>query len=338
MYIKTKNCKKQSISLTVCLISFIILVLVLFFVSEYGKWRILKTDKEAKTSEFNKIAVIQGNIDQAEKWDIKKQMSITKKYIYLSDSVKKAAPDLVIWPETATPFYFTHNAFMTKMVTDSISKQEALFLIGSPSASKTDDSSFAYFNSAYLIHPDTNIIGKYDKVHLVPFGEYVPFKKWFPFLGKMVQQIGDFTPGNIENILGCKKFTLAVQICYEIIFPQLSRSIVKNNALFIINITNDAWFGNTSAPYQHFAMAILRAVENKRTLIRAANTGISGYIDPVGRIISSSPVYKEKTLVQKVPALKTKTFYTNHGDIFALSCLVLTFCLLIIIYYKNIFK
>ncbi len=335
LYIKTKNCKKQSISLSACLISFVSLILILFFVLGYGKWRILKTDKEVKTSEFAKVAVIQGNIDQSEKWDTKKQMIITKKYIALSDSVKKIAPDLIVWPETATPFYLIHNVFMTKILMDGIVKHKSMFLIGSPSASKTNQqSSFNYYNSAYLIHSDGYIAGKYDKVHLVPFGEYVPFKKWLPFLGKMVQQIGDFTPGNIENILNCEKFTIGVQICYEIIFPQLSRSMVKNNALFIVNITNDAWFGNTSAPYQHFAMAVLRAVENKKTLIRAANTGISGYIDPVGRVLESSSIYQEKVLVQKVPVLKTKTFYTKYGDIFALSCLVLTFCSLIIIFTK----
>ncbi len=332
LYVKTKNCTKQSVSLPACIISFVSLTLILFFTSEYGKWRILNTDKEVNLSEFAKIAVVQGNIDQSEKWDIEKKMAITKKYISLSNSVKEFSPDLIVWPETATPFYLTHNVFMTKILMDSIARHNAAFLIGSPSASKTGQSSFAYYNSAYLIHPDGYIAGKYDKVHLVPFGEYVPLKKWLPFLGKMVQQIGDFTPGNIENILTCKKFTVGVQICYEIIFPKLSRTMVKNGALFIVNITNDAWFGETSAPYQHFAMAVLRAVENKKTLIRAANTGISGYIDPVGRIISSTPVYEEKVLVQKVPVLKTKTFYTKHGDIFALSCLVLTFCLLVIIF------
>jgi len=194
-------------------------------------------------------------------------------------------------------------------------------LVGSPSFI-SDQNRIKYYNSAYLIKPDGTVAGKYDKVHLVPFGEYVPFKRWLPFLGKIVAHVGDFQAGRSGNTIEGPVPRLGVQICFEIIFPMLSRALVQNEAALLVNITNDAWFGKSSAPYQHFSMAVFRAVENRRSLVRAANTGISGFIDPIGRIIASTPLDEEAALVHRVPILREKTYYTRHGDIFALACLV----------------
>ena len=163
-------------------------------------------------------------------------------------------------------------------------------------------------------------MGKYDKTHLVPYGEYVPFKKWLPFLGKIVAQVGDFDAGKIGNTLQWKDQHLGVQICYEIIFPNLSRAMANNNASLLINITNDAWFGKTSGPYQHFSMTVLRAVENRRSLARAANTGISGFVDPVGNILAATPLLEEAALTRSLPLLKEKSIYTRMGDLFARVC------------------
>ena len=182
-----------------------------------------------------------------------------------------------------------------------------------------------YYNSAYLVAPDGTVAGKYDKVHLVPFGEYVPLKRWLPFLGKIVAQVGDFQAGRRGNTIRGVGPRLGVQICFEIIFPMLSRALVQNEAALLVNITNDAWFGESSAPYQHFSMAIFRAVENRRSLVRAANTGISGFVDPLGRIVASTPLDTEATLTRRVPILQEKTFYTRYGDAFALACLMATF-------------
>jgi apolipoprotein N-acyltransferase len=196
-------------------------------------------------------------------------------------------------------------------------------LIGSPSVTvKKGD--VQYYNSAYLINKHGNIVDKYDKVHLVPFGEYVPFKKYISFIGKMVEQVGDFQSGQKGSTIQWKNGKLGLQICYEIIFPDLSRAMVNNGANLLVNITNDAWFGTTSASYQHFAMAVFRAVENKRILARSANTGISGFVDPTGRILATTPLYEEKVLTRSVPILKETTVYTRYGDIFALTCLALT--------------
>ena len=208
----------------------------------------------------------------------------------------------------------------TENVLAGIQQADIDFLIGSPSFRRQDQSVINY-NSAYLISPGTKNISKYDKAHLVPYGEYVPFKKWLPFLGKLVAQVGDFRPGKPGKTLPWKNNALGVQICYEIIFPGLSRAMVKNDAVLLINITNDAWFGKTSGPYQHFSITIFRAVENRRALARAANTGISGFIDPVGRILASTPLLEEDAVTRTLPLIHKKTFYTHFGDLLALACL-----------------
>ena len=140
-------------------------------------------------------------------------------------------------------------------------------------------------------------------------------------MGKIVAQVGDFDSGKIGNTLQWKDQHLGVQICYEIIFPNLSRAMAKNNASLLINITNDAWFGKTSGPYQHFSMTVFRAVENRRSLARAANTGISGFVDPVGNILASTPLLEEAALVRSLPLLKEKSLYTRTGDLFAGACM-----------------
>jgi apolipoprotein N-acyltransferase len=172
-----------------------------------------------------------------------------------------------------------------------------------------------------LISPRLKTISKYDKAHLVPYGEYVPFKRYLPFLGKVVAQVGDFAPGESGNTMPWEKGAIGVQICYEVIFPELSRAMAKNNAVLLINITNDAWFGTSGGPYQHFSMTVFRAVENRRALARSANTGISGFIDPAGRILKSTPLLKEVVLTRNLPLISAKSFYTRFGDLFALACL-----------------
>ena len=285
----------------------------------YGYWRLKRIDHLIAISPKTRVAVVQGNIDQAVKWDPAFQIETIKKYNRLSSSTTKQRPDLIVWPESATPFYFLYDIKPTELVFEGIRQTTADYLIGSPSFVQTADV-VRYFNSAYLISPLTKHMSKYDKTHLVPFGEYVPLKKWLPFLGKIVAQVGDFKAGMEGKTLLWKTEQVGVQICYEIIFPRLSRAMAKNNAALLINITNDAWFGKTSGPYQHFSMTVFRAVENRRTLVRSANTGISGFIDPAGRVLDSTPLLQEATLVRSIPLMKIKTVYTRIGDLFAQVC------------------
>ncbi|MBE9544257.1 MAG: apolipoprotein N-acyltransferase [Proteobacteria bacterium] len=300
--------------------SIIVLMAAFVLTLLYGHWRLNDIDKRIAAAPKARVAVVQGNIDQAIKWNPAFQIDTVKKYNRLSASIIEQHPDLIVWPESATPFYFLYDIKPSELVFEGIQQTAKDYLIGSPSFVRTNDV-VQYFNSAYLISPQTKTMGKYDKTHLVPYGEYIPFRKWLPFLGKIVAQVGDFKAGTIGNTLQWKDQQVGVQICYEIIFPGLSRAMVRNNASLLINITNDAWFGKTSGPHQHFSMTVFRAVENRRSLARAANTGISGFIDPAGRILASTALLEEAALTRSIPLLKEKTVYTNTGDLFARVCM-----------------
>ena len=301
----------------------IAVVMVLAAAWAYGAFRIKTIDHLAGKSAKERIGVVQGNIEQSLKWDPAFQVETIHKYTRLSRVAGEQKPKLIVWPETATPFYFLYDKKLSDMVLEGIRPIATHFLIGSPSFNQKDKQ-IDYFNSAYLVRPDGKAIGKYDKAHLVPYGEYVPLRSWFPFLGKMVAQVGDFVPGKKGETLTWNDYKLGVLICYELIFPYLSRAVTKNGAAVLVNITNDAWYGRTSAPYQHFSMAVLRAVENRRSLVRAANTGISGFIDPVGRVTDATELFTEATLTRDVPFLTSVTFYTRYGEVFARLCLAIS--------------
>jgi apolipoprotein N-acyltransferase len=176
-----------------------------------------------------------------------------------------------------------------------------------------------------MVEPDGRVSGRYDKVHLVPFGEYVPLKRLLSFVGKMVAQVGDFSSGEKGRTLawGDGQPPIGVQICFEIIFPGLARSLVNNGAGVLVNLTNDAWFGRSGAAYQHFSMAVFRAVENRRSLVRCANTGISGFIDPAGRIVTQTALFTDAVVDRRVPILIERSLYTRIGDVLPLLCLLM---------------
>ncbi len=300
--------------------SIIVLVTAIGLTLFYGHWRLNDVNEQIAASARTRVAVIQGNIDQAIKWDPAFQIETVKTYNRLSASIIDQHPDLIVWPESATPFYFLYDIKPSELVFEGIHQTAKDYLIGSPSFEGANDK-VRYFNSAYLVNPRTKTMGKYDKSHLVPYGEYVPFKKWLPFLGKIVAQVGDFEPGEAGRTLPWKDQRIGVQICYEIIFPGLARAMARNNASLLVNITNDAWFGTTSGPYQHFSMTVFRAVENRRSLARAANTGISGFIDPTGRILAATALLEEAAVTHSIPLLKQTTVYTIIGDLFARVCM-----------------
>ena len=297
-------------------------VLLVGLAISYGAWRIKSIDELISASPSKHVAIVQGNIKQSEKWDQAFQLVTIKKYLDLSHIAKEQKADFVVWPETAAPFYFSYNTRLADIVKKGIADIPATFLFGSPSFDRVNNR-VEYYNSAYLISPRGDIYGRYDKAHLVPFGEYIPLKNLFPFLGKIVEHVGDFLPGKKGKTIEWGNNKLGLLICYEIIFSDLSRAMAKNQASLLINITNDAWYGRTSAPYQHFSMAIFRAVENRRALVRSANTGISGFIDPVGRILDSTDLFADAVKTHSVPLINKTSFYTRFGDVFAIACLTI---------------
>jgi len=307
----------------------------------YGVFRIQATEKTMAAAPTLRVAVVQGNIDQMIKWDPAFQEQTIEKYLRLSRSVAPKA-DLVVWPETAVPFYFLNEPELTDRVIRGVRENGAYYIIGSPAFERTNGE-IAYYNSAYLVSPDGRPSGRYDKVHLVPFGEYVPLRKWLPFVRKLVAHVGDFKIGEKGKTLimgdSGRRFPatdrydlrIGVLICYEIIFSDLARAAAKNDAGILVNVTNDAWYGRSSAPYQHFSMAVFRAVENRRALIRSANTGISGFVDPIGRISGTTPLFVDAVLARNLPVVSEKTFYTRMGDWFAATCLGITLMMIMTI-------
>ncbi len=289
----------------------------------YGGLRIGEIDRMVSTAPTVRVAIIQGNIEQSQKWEPAFQAATIEKYIRLSLSTRDREPELIVWPESAAPFYFLREVPPTRMLLDGVAAADTYFLIGAP-AFEPRGPTVEYYNRAYLLGPGGRVLGHYDKAHLVPFGEYTPFKEYLPFLGKMVEHVGDFAAGPKGRVLDWGGRRLGVQICYEIIFPQLSRLLVQSGAGLLITITNDAWYGTTAGPYQHFSLATLRAVENRRALVRAANTGISGFIDPVGRMLDPTDLMAEAAVTRSIPLLDTQTFYTRHGDVFAAGCLAVS--------------
>ncbi len=278
----------------------------------YGYFR-LGQDLDGREEKLE-VALIQGNIDQAEKWDPARRHSTVRLYNKLSLSAsQKGKTDLIIWPESATPFYFQEGGALGREVVSTALSSGAYLLFGSP-AYEMINRTPSYLNSSFLLSAQGNVLGRSDKVHLVPFGEYVPFGRFFPFIDKLVAGIGDFSPGTVSP-LPMNGHQAGVLICFEGIFPELARDYVRRGSDLLVNITNDAWFGRSSAPDQHLAMTRFRAIENRVWVARAANTGISAFIAPSGEITARTPVFETLFLRGSVGLGATPTLYTRIGDV-----------------------
>jgi apolipoprotein N-acyltransferase len=263
------------------------------------------------------VSIVQGNIEQSIKWDPGFQERTIAIHNRLTREAGRGA-DLIVWPETAVPFFLREGGPLSQQVLDLAKEMQSYLLVGSPDRAR--DISSRYYNSAFLISPEGKIVQKYDKIHLVPFGEYVPLKSLLFFVQKMATGIGDFSPGQAFTVFEAPAGRFGVLICFEAIFPDQVRRYVLAGADFLVNITNDAWFGDSSAPYQHLSMAALRAVENGVILVRAANTGISALVTPTGRIVKQSDLFVETVLSGTMARRSAETFYTRYGDVFAWGC------------------
>ncbi len=264
-----------------------------------------------------RVAIIQGNIEQDKKWVPQFQRYVMDTYKSLTLEAKVYKPDLIVWPETALPFYYDKERGLTEELVSFQSKTDSYLLTGSMMIKESPRSTKSvYTNSAILFDREAKITYIYDKIQLVPFGEYVPLRNILFFINKLTYGIVDYTPGEgyIKAITPFGPF--ATVICYEIIFPGLVRKFFKKDGGFLINITNDAWFGTTSGPYQHFSMAVFRAIENRKPIVRAANTGISGFIDSSGRIEKTLGLFHRGILVSDIKTNGDTTFYARYGDIF----------------------
>ena len=296
----------------------------------YGHMR-LSSSHAAPTRSLS-VGLVQANVDQSLKWDAAYRHETLDRYARLTKLAAEGA-DLVIWPEAATPFLFEQEPGYRTEVELLVRQYKAPLLFGSPALRYYANGKPYLLNSAYLFSAEGQILGRYDKRHLVPFGEYIPLKSVLFFLDKLVEGIGDFEAGTLPTVLSLPPAPSAqvpmtlrfgVVICFEVIFPDLVREFVRDGADFMVTITNDAWFGASAAPYQHFGMVVLRAVENHVAFARAANTGISGFIDPYGRVLAASPIFTEQTMIGHIPVRNHPTFYSRHGDVFAYGCVIIS--------------
>lgn len=302
----------------------IISVMILSLCYIYG---LLRIDENISLENYAKpvsVKVVQGNIDQDQKWDKKYQTEVFNTYKDMTlKNMSNKRTDLVVWPETALPFYFYNDEKRQQDMLDLASMVDTYIFFGSPRYTLINMDKVNMFNSAFLISPEQDIKGVYDKIHLVPFGEYVPFRKLLWFVDKMVEGIGDFVQGKELKVFAIPKARFSSLICFEVIFPNLVRKFVKRGAQFLVNITNDAWFGRSAASYQHISMVAFRAVENRVPIIRAANTGISAIITPYGRIENTADIFVRTSIYGDVtPKNRANTFYTAYGDVFAFMCII----------------
>ena len=277
------------------------------------------------TSRIN-VGVVQGNIDQSVKWSPPQQKTTVDTYLALTGSLMREVypPSLVVWPETALPFYPPSNDHMGPL-RQLVAGQDLALLTGAPWYEIIDRQNkiVKFYNSALLLQPDGQFAGKYFKNHLVPFGEYVPLKKLLPFLAPLVEAVGDFSPGKIEKPLVWKQAKTGILICFESVFPELSRQWVQAGANILVNLTNDAWYGKSSAPYHSLAMSVLRAVETRRSLVRSANTGISAFVSPAGIIIEQSGLFEPWAVAREMVLVQEKTIWVRYGFLFAPFCLMI---------------
>ena len=240
-------------------------------------------------------------------------------------SARSVRPDLIVWPESPAPFYST-DPMLRDTVSNIARQAQTWMLVGSlgiRNAGETPERATELFNSGSLVDPAGEWVGRYNKMHLVPFGEYVPFKRVFGFAGGLTKEVGDFSPGTSRAALlaGNK---LGVFICYESIFPDEIRQLAANGAEVFVNISNDGWYGDSGAYAQHLKQARMRAVENDRWLLRDTNTGVTASFDPYGRVVSSIPRKVRATLDAPYAITNVTTFYTRHGDWFAYLCAIIS--------------
>lgn len=269
------------------------------------------------------VALLQGNVDQYKKWDKAYVQEIQDRYAGLVREAVKSPVELIIWPETSIPGYLLQDVSLREWLVGLVRKSRTNHLVGAP-----NEVGEKIYNGSFSLSPEGVLKGEYEKKHLVPFGEVVPAAHFLGWYISALNALGGFAAGTASPVVQAAGIPLGINICYESIFPSLVRDSVRQGAQILVNQTNDGWYMRTAAPYQHWAPNVYRAVENRRYLLRANNTGISGIIDPWGRTVRRSPIFEAQVVTGTVYPRTDLSFYTRHGDVFAIVCLL--FCLVVL--------
>lgn len=316
--------KRGSISIIVVAASLTGLTLV------YGHMTLSKPINDGEI----RISIIQGNIGAAEKWDKKYVNLIMQTYTDLSNKASKDSPELIVWPEAATPGFVLKKIELLSQMISLIRQTKTHYLIGSSEYPKFQKTPFEHIkmgNTALFFSPKGKVIGQYLKIRLVPFREYIPYDGIIPWPNFIVSKgaKNSTISGKEVTLFELDKIKFGSVICWESLYPELFRKFVKKGANLIINLANEGWFGETACPYQFLSANIFRAVENRISIVRATNTGISCFIDPHGRIIdrlqnNNKDIYVKGYLTKEVKLSKQKSFYTIYGDIWAYMSLTIS--------------
>lgn len=260
--------------------------------------------------------LVQPNISDTEQWTPQSVNRMELRLVYLSMQAafsERPSPELLVWPEVPAPLYADDPDFL-RIALDLAQATRTYFLAGVVAHQAGGEP----LNSALLLSPMGEVVGRYDKVNLVPFGEFVPWP--FGFANKISTEIGDYKPGNRVAALPMGDHRVGTFICYESVFPNFVRRFVANGAELLVNISNDSWFGKSAARVQHLEIVRMRAAENRRWILRSTNDGITATIDPAGRLLGTLPNYAEAASRTGYSYIKETTFYTRHGDWFAILC------------------
>lgn len=287
---------------------------VLVAATGWGYWRI-GDGRLLREGTPVRIALVQGNVSQDDKWNPQLAVTILDRYLSMTRQATRQGATLVIWPESATPFMYEEDPAGAAAIRTLVRAAGVHLLFGSDQVER--DRPPRYYNAAFMVDPAGRTRTVYRKIHLVPFGEFVPLKRMLFFVKPLVEALADFSAGTDTTMLPYEDHRISTAICYEVVYPRLIRQMVLSGSELLTTITNDAWYGRSSAPHQHFWQAAMRSIEQGRYLARAANTGISGIVDPYGRAVVRSELFVPDVLVGDVRLLSGRTPYARFGDRFA---------------------
>ncbi len=292
-------------------------------------WRLFDDVAQPATDDPLRVHIIQGNIPQGQKWDPELAMQNFGIHIELSQPDLSSGADLILWPESAIPILLEQRPEAMAAVQKLARETSAAIILGGVGFERPlGGSSPRYFNSVFVVSSSGELVDRYDKTHLVPFGEYVPMRGLLGFLSGLATGLaeGDITPGQAPRVLRTSeawaaRAAPAALICYEVIYPGLVREAVRDGARVLLNFTNDAWYGRTSAPHQFLAIAAMRSAEHGVPMLRAANTGVSGVVDAGGIVLRETPIFERRALLALVPRPRPGvTLYTRLGDWVVWAC------------------
>jgi apolipoprotein N-acyltransferase len=311
-------------------ISIFAILIILPYIYGWHEFRVTRSVISETIEKDNvKIALLQGNIEPKVKWDQRFLDYNIQTFIDMSKEAAKEDVDLILWPETAAPCYLASESLYMDKVQKTTDSLNIPLLVGTNDYEFTKEARVLYYNSVFLFKPKGRYPEIYNKIHLVPFSEKIPYDEKLHISDKVQLGQSDFSSGKSLTIFHIPKGRFATLICFESVYPALVRSFVKSGADFLLNITNDGWFGKTHGPFQHAQIAVFRAIENRISIARCANTGVSMFIDPFGRVSGATKIFVRTTVIDQIPLKLKDTFYTKHGDWFAQGCLLVSFFLIL---------